>query len=157
MQKTLRFLTAAAALTTVAALLCGCAAGTGDFSAEQPAGFWAGLWHGAISVITLIIHIFSPGVRVYELHNTGGWYDLGFLLGVICIWGGGSSAGYIGSARRRKDDLEWDDVGAKVEKKIMRRLREFAKARPEDDWDEVERKLERELRENLKKWAESDE
>lgn len=137
-------------------LLGGCAAGTERFSAEQPAGFWAGLWHGAISVIALIVHIFNPAIRVYEIQNTGGWYDFGFLLGAVCVWGGGSTAGCVRSKRRKEKDVEWEEVGDKVEKKIKRKLRQWAEAEPDEDWDDVEKKLERKLRDKIRRWAESD-
>jgi len=143
-------------LVMVAVLLAGCAAGTDRFSAGQPAGFWAGLWHGAISVIALIIHIFDHSIRIYEVHNTGGWYDFGFLLGAICIWGGGSSAGCARSKRRKEEDRDWEEVGDKVEKKIKRKLRQWAESEPDEDWDEVEEKLENKLRDKLRNWAESD-
>lgn len=54
----------------------------------EPAGFWAGYWHGMISPITFVIGLFKPGVRCYETHNNGSWYDLGFLLGVSGALGG---------------------------------------------------------------------
>ncbi|MDH5395384.1 MAG: hypothetical protein OEW97_03855, partial [Gammaproteobacteria bacterium] len=72
-------------LITVFLLLSACTAGDVRFTAtggEGPAGFLYGLWHGVISVITLIIHIFNETVHVYETNNVGGWYDFGFLLGV---------------------------------------------------------------------------
>ena len=47
-----------------------------------PAGFWAGLWHGIIAPIIFFVSLFMTGVRVYETHNKGRWYDFGFLLGV---------------------------------------------------------------------------
>ena len=56
------------------------------------AGFWLGLWHGIIVPITFIVSLFSDTVTVYEVHNTGGWYDLGFLLGAS-VFLGGSGAG----------------------------------------------------------------
>lgn len=156
MKRLTRFVAVLAVLMMVAALFSGCAAGTERFSAEQPAGFWTGLWHGAISAITLVIHIFNHGVRVYETNNTGGWYDLGFLLGVICVWGGGSTAGCMHSKHRKAEDKEWEEVGDKVEQRIKRKMRQWAEAAPDEDWDEVERKLERKLRDKLRKWAESD-
>jgi hypothetical protein len=42
----------------------------------------AGLWHGIIAPATLIISFFDPGVRMYEVHNAGSEYDLGFMLGL---------------------------------------------------------------------------
>lgn len=101
---------AATLVVMLALALCGCTAGEPQFTPEEPANFWLGLWHGAISMITLVVGIFEPTVEVYERNNTGGWYDFGFLLGVISIWGGGSSAGYHRSRRRRRARFEADTV-----------------------------------------------
>jgi hypothetical protein len=54
----------------------------------QPAGFWAGFWHGLIAPFTFIVSLFNPGVRMYETNNNGGWYDFGFVLGVSSSLGG---------------------------------------------------------------------
>jgi len=51
-------------------------------SAAAPAGFWAGVWHGMISPITFVVSLFNPRVRIYEVHNRGRLYDLGFIIGV---------------------------------------------------------------------------
>ena len=45
----------------------------------------AGLWHGVIAPATLIISFFNSDVRMYEVHNAGSEYDLGFLLGMALI------------------------------------------------------------------------
>ncbi len=74
-------------------LLAGCAAGTNP-TVDVPdvdgksAGFWSGLWHGVISPVTFIISLFSDNVNVYEVHNSGNWYDFGFMIGVSLIFGG---------------------------------------------------------------------
>ena len=36
----------------------------------QPAGFWAGLWHGVSSPLTFIVGLFHSGVRIYEVNTT---------------------------------------------------------------------------------------
>jgi hypothetical protein len=46
----------------------------------------AGLWHGIIAPITLVLSFFSSDIRMYEVHNAGAEYDLGFLLGVGLIF-----------------------------------------------------------------------
>ena len=77
-------------------LLAGCAAGANP-TVDVPnvdgksAGFWSGLWHGLISWITFIISLFSDNVNVYEVHNSGNWYDFGFMLGISIVFGGGAS------------------------------------------------------------------
>ena len=53
-------------------------------------GFFTALWHGLVAPLALIGSVFSD-VRIYAFPNSGGWYDLGFLLG-IGVWGGGAAA-----------------------------------------------------------------
>jgi hypothetical protein len=48
----------------------------------------AGLWHGIIAPITLVISFFNSDVRMYEVHNVGSEYDFGFLLGVMLVMAG---------------------------------------------------------------------
>jgi hypothetical protein len=57
------------------------------------AGFWRGLWHGFISPFTFIVSLFTDSVSIYEVHNNGGWYNFGFLLGVATFFGGGGAGG----------------------------------------------------------------
>jgi hypothetical protein len=140
-------------------LLSSCAAGDARFTQAHPAGFWYGLWHGAIAVITLIIHIFDSHVAVYEVNNTGGWYDFGFLMGVLCVWGGGSHASRK-SAKKKKRQKEWDEISDKVEKKVMRRLQEWAEeeesADAREEWKEIGEKVEQKLKRKIREWAEKD-
>ena len=55
----------------------------------KTAGFLLGLWHGFISPVTFIVSIFSRNVRLYEVHNNGGWYNFGFVLGAGLFLSGG--------------------------------------------------------------------
>jgi hypothetical protein len=57
----------------------------------NPAGFWAGLWHGLICQFTFLISLFNPNVRIYETHNRGRLHDFGFLLGASGALGGTGS------------------------------------------------------------------
>ena len=140
-------------------LLASCTAGDPQFTENNQAGFWYGLWHGVISVITLIIHIFNENVGVYEINNTGGWYDFGFLLGVIFIWGGGSHVS-CKTATEKQCDKEWDEIGEKVEKKVMRKLKEWAEdediSESKDEWDEIGEKVETKLKRKIREWAEKE-
>jgi hypothetical protein len=67
-------------------LMTGCAAGPNPYAhvagISGIAGFWTGLWHGFIMPVTFVISLFNPHVSVYEVHNNGGWYNFGFLIGL---------------------------------------------------------------------------
>ena len=83
-------------LVVVAVALTGCAAGPNDLknypdTGGSVAGFWLGLWHGFILSFSFLISFFSDKVTIYEVHNSGGWYNFGFFLGAGAILGGGSS------------------------------------------------------------------
>jgi hypothetical protein len=72
--------------------LAGCAAGHNPAvntaaTDGTVAGFWLGLWHGMIVLITFIISLFSDNVHFYEVHNNGGWYNFGFVLGFHILAG----------------------------------------------------------------------
>lgn len=92
-------------LALVVIVLAGCAAGPNELT-DTPneeghiSGFWSGLWHGIIAPITFAISLFSDNVSLYDVHNSGGWYDFGFLLGLAGVWGGGGGA----AGSRRKSD-----------------------------------------------------
>jgi hypothetical protein len=62
------------------------------------AGFWKGLWHGVIAPFTFIVSLFTDSIQMYEVHNNGGWYNFGFVLGASIIFGGPHRA----SKSRRK-------------------------------------------------------
>lgn len=60
---------------------------------RSPAGFWQGLWHGFIAPFTFIASLFTKSVGVYEAYNNGGWYNFGFIFGLMVFFGGGNRAG----------------------------------------------------------------
>ena len=98
-----------ALLTTLTVLLAGCGPDTNievntpDASiqlntpgvnplANEPAengrvaGVLQGLWHGLIAPVTLIMSFFNENVQMYEVHNDGKEYNLGFLLGAALVF-----------------------------------------------------------------------
>ena len=86
-------------------MLAGCAAGVNTSvdvpnSEGESDGFWSGLWHGLISPITFIISLFSDNVNIYEVHNTGNWYDFGFIIGLSIVFGGGACGGAYKAKRK---------------------------------------------------------
>jgi hypothetical protein len=52
-----------------------------EYQADAP-GFLSGIWHGLSLPFSFIGSIFFD-VRVYAFPNTGRWYDVGFVLGVV--------------------------------------------------------------------------
>jgi len=75
-------------------ILASCAPGPNSFEKTPDeegdiAGFFTGIWHGLIAPITFIISIFSDNVSFYEIHNNGGWYNFGFVLGAGLFLSGG--------------------------------------------------------------------
>jgi hypothetical protein len=55
-------------------------------AAGRVAGIVQGLWHGLIAPITLIGSFFNPDMQMYEVHNNGKEYNLGFLFGVALVF-----------------------------------------------------------------------
>lgn len=73
--------------------LAGCAAGANPSAggAGVP-GFWLGLWQGFIAPIAFLVSLFNHSVGVYEVNNSGAWYDFGFLVGISAFFGGPAGA-----------------------------------------------------------------
>jgi len=72
----------------IAVTMVACVPGGGEFHKENPAGFLFGIWHGWIAPISLIMSFFNSSVRIYEVNNTGFWYDFGFYIAIIGGFGG---------------------------------------------------------------------
>jgi len=50
------------------------------------AGILLGIWHGIISPVTLVWSFINPNVQMYEVHNDGTQYNLGFLVGIAIVF-----------------------------------------------------------------------
>lgn len=148
-------ITLVVALIAVVATLTGCAAGTGRFTFSEPAGFWAGLWHGAICVVTFIISLFSSTVKMYETVNRGALYDLGFLLGAFAVWGGIFHRHR--KHRRSRKQRDWDEIGRRVEVKVRRGIQCWLDEHEDSDreWEEIGRKIEEKIKRELSDWADN--
>ena len=78
-------------------LLSGCAAGKNPHrdaprkSADGPAGFWLGLWHGIIVPVAFVVSWFKSSINIYDVYNTGFGYNFGFIIGIMIVLGGGGS------------------------------------------------------------------
>jgi hypothetical protein len=90
----------AATVLAATVVMSGCTAGSNPLT-DTPAnalcctelggtsaGLWLGLWHGLIAPVTFFVSLFSSGTSVYEVRNNGGWYNAGFLLGLMTVSAG---------------------------------------------------------------------
>jgi len=77
-------------------ILTGCIPGDGKNTVEKPANFLWGIWHGWLAPLSLIISIFDKNINIYEIWNTGFWYDFGFYIAII------SGFGSISLSRKKK-------------------------------------------------------
>lgn len=130
-----------------------CAPGNKRFE-EKAAGFWAGLWHGLICVIAFIISLFSDTVHMYEVNNSGNWYNFGFLIGVAIILGG-SCGRHKQRKRRSMKEKEWKEIGEKVEEKIRKGIQSWTEEKEteqaETDCKEIGKKIEEKIKRELRK------
>ncbi len=83
---------------SIAIMLClvltGCAHQplASEAAAYDPPGFFSGFWHGLIAPLALIGHLFDETIRVYAFPNSGGWYDLGYILGIGALGSGAAAS-----------------------------------------------------------------
>ncbi|MCX8132163.1 MAG: hypothetical protein N3I35_18970 [Clostridia bacterium] len=87
-----------AIITVLLVTLTGCVPGDGTNTPEKQAGFFWGIWHGWIAPVSLIIGFFKKNIRIYEVMNSGWWYDFGFYIAIISGFGGVS----LGRKKRSK-------------------------------------------------------
>jgi len=152
-----KWIAAILGLILIAFFFIGCAA-KNEMYVSEPAGFWAGLWHGLIVVVAFIIGLFTDSIGIYEVSNSGGWYDFGFVLGLMI------SVGHCGiwhpakkkiRSKCRKEE-EWEEIGKKVEEKVRRGIKNWLDETDKDemDWEEIGKKVEEKIKRELKNWAE---
>lgn len=78
--------------------------------AGKVAGFWRGLLHGSMVLINSVVSLFRQDVHIYEVHNNGAWYNLGFLLGVMGALGGGRGGARLRHTPRRTRETDSDST-----------------------------------------------
>lgn len=148
-------------ILVVALMFLSCAPGNErwnqDINPGNLAGFWVGIWHGLIIVITFIVSLFTKEVGLYEISNTGWPYNLGFLIGLF-ISIGGIIRPKLRKRKVRKRD--WDKIGEKIEEKVHKGIEawldETGEEEKEKEWDEIAKKIEEKIKKALKEWAEKE-
>jgi hypothetical protein len=146
-------------LSFILMILAACTAGPNTLmnsanSLGEIAGFWQGLWHGLIAIVTFIISLFKDTVSVYEVHNNGTWYNFGFILGMMIVLGGGGK-GCCGKKKSWKEK-EWEDIGVKVEEKVRTGIKSWLDESEykDKDWEDIGKNIEDKIKRELQKWAE---
>jgi len=71
------------------AFFTGCATHSVEHITNPP-GFIKGLIHGFILLFSFIGSLFTD-YEIYSVPNNGGWYNFGFLLGIMLFFGGGGA------------------------------------------------------------------
>ena len=94
-----------AAVLLALLVLASCAPGINELtnvpsSTGVVANFWRGLWNGIIAPVTLVISFFDRNVQMYDPHNNGVGYNIGFFLGIAALFSGGAGGA---RTRRRRD------------------------------------------------------
>ena len=69
-------------LLSLPVFIAGCGFATVGNSARDAPGAFLGVWHGLLAPWTLILRLFMD-IHMYALPNSGWFYDLGFLVGVV--------------------------------------------------------------------------
>ena len=145
--------TALIAVLLLVMLAAGCAPGNERWaSGVNKAGFWAGLWHGLIVLVTFVVSWFTNQVGIYEPHNVGFGYNIGYVIGLL-ISLGGCARGV--TRRRRKTKVVYRKPDPD---RLARGLHAgvkaaFADKAPADvDWEELEHRIEERIRKELSDW-----
>jgi hypothetical protein len=78
-----------------------------------PANFWLGLWQGLIIVLSFIASWFDNNIVLYQVHNNGFWYNLGYLIALsVSVGGIARGSRTRGKAKNTKETTgEREDVG----------------------------------------------
>jgi hypothetical protein len=128
-----------------------------EITPNNDAGFWAGLWHGIIIVITFIVSLFTDEVGIYEINNNGWRYNLGFIFGLAISMGSGAGMWKKKWKRKRHD---WDEIGDRIEQKVKSGIKswieETDREEKEKEWEELAQKIEEKVKRLLKEWVDKE-
>ncbi|MDC7224684.1 MAG: hypothetical protein PQJ60_13145 [Spirochaetales bacterium] len=80
--------------------LASCVPGDGKATVSHPANFLWGIWHGWVAPFSLLFSIIQKNITIYEVYNTGFWYDLGFYMGIL------GGFGSLSLSRKKKKERE---------------------------------------------------
>jgi len=87
-KKAIKIIAVLSLVIVFAVVLTGCFPGDGVNNEKKKAGFFTGIWHGWIAPFSLIYSIFNKNIGIYEINNTGFWYNFGYYIAIISGFGG---------------------------------------------------------------------
>jgi len=85
-----------------------------------PANFWWGLWQGLIIVLSFIASWFDNNIVLYQVHNNGFWYNLGYIIAIFI-----SIGAFAGGSRETVKESKKEagkEIKKEVEKEITKEL-----------------------------------
>ena len=85
-----------------------------------PANFWLGLWQGLIIVLSFIASWFDNNIVLYQVNNTGFWYNLGYIIAIF-ISIGAFAGGNRETVKESKKEAG-KEIKKEVEKEITKEL-----------------------------------
>ncbi|MEK6873355.1 MAG: hypothetical protein AABW91_00770 [Nanoarchaeota archaeon] len=118
---------------------------------SKDAGFFTGLIHGVIAPIMLALAIFSD-YSMYEVHNIGWFYDFGFIIGLLLVWGGGQTTknvvkNYYTNKTTNEDHKEISKI---IEEKISEKIKNIGKTNNSASEEKITKPIETEEVEDKK-------
>jgi len=134
-------------------IVAGCTPGDQQYSAETPANFWHGVWHGVIAWVMLIASLFSDEYKIYAQFNNGTWYNLGYLIGISIFAGGNKGARYM---RKRGKKWECDSDTEEQMEKYFKKFKKWADEKKDPEWEEITQKIEKKIKKMVKEWADKE-
>jgi len=78
------------AICAISVLLASCATQP-PVTAYDPPGFFSGLLHGYFIIFGFLGGLFTD-YRIYAFPNSGGWYDFGYVIGVLAFVGSAAAS-----------------------------------------------------------------
>lgn len=149
-------------ILVLAFVFTGCAPGNERWNQEispgNKAGFWAGVWHGLIIVITFIVSLFTKDVGLYEVNNTGWPYNLGFLIGLCFAFLAPWRWGHWRHRKLKKKD--WEHIGDMIEEKVREKIKVSLEGTKEEEkdkeWEEIAKMIEEKIKKHMKDWVEKE-
>ncbi len=69
-------------LSVIVFVSCADVEAVNDCLSSHTYGFWSGIWHGMTCPLSWIGSLIYDDISIYAVNNSGGWYDLGFVIGI---------------------------------------------------------------------------